>query len=140
MKPIILRPARPEDMQFIRKFHSEQNERDGTAYPLVPFFNSDMTLSSRVPVALVGERGKEPVQALYVERIAELQFAGCDPKGTAFARRDIEALATVLYWQGYRSIHCFVPHAVADSIRKPLEKAGFVSKQNELEHFFREAK
>lgn len=124
-------------MNDIRQWHEHQNTRDSTTYPLVPIFNPDGTLSTRVPVALVGEKEGVPVQALYVERIAELQFAGCDPTATAFARRDIDALAAVLYWQGYRSLHCYVPRATVDSIQKPLLKAGFERVDTRMALFFK---
>lgn len=114
-------------MNDIEAWHQEQNERDGTNYPLIRLFNADGTLSKRVPVALVGEKDGEPKQALYVERVDvyELQFSGCDPKATAFARRDIDVLSTVLQWQGIRKLNCFVPLPLVESISKPLSRAGF---------------
>jgi hypothetical protein len=141
VKPIILRPAKPMHMALIRQFHQEQNERDGTTYPLPRFFDKNGLLTDRVPVALVGvEDGSEdPVQAVWVERRAELMFAGCDPKATAFARRDIEGLAAVLTWLGYSGIHCDVPRGTfLDSVRKPLEAAGFSQNDERLAHFFRD--
>jgi hypothetical protein len=126
------------DMKDIAAWHKEQNERDGTNYPLVRLFNSDGTLSQRVPVALVGEKDGEPKQALYVERVGELLFAGCDPEATAFARRDIDALAAVLYWQGYRALHCKVPRETAKSVSKPLIRAGFRCVDDEFSHFFKD--
>lgn len=140
MKPIILRPAVKSDAAHIRMFHAQQNERDGTTYPLPRFFNPDGTLSAYTPVVLVGceEGSDDPVQAIWVERRAELMFAGCSPKATAFARREIEALGTALGWQGYRGLHCDVPIGLVDLIRKPLEKAGFIQTDSRLAHFFRE--
>lgn len=127
-------------MAHIRKFHAEQNLRDGTTYPLTRIFNADGTLTQNVPVALVGEESgaMEPSQALYCERTAELMFAGCDPKATAFAMREAEALATVLRWQGYRQLHCFVPLPWLDSIRKPLERAKFTYQSDRLAHFMKD--
>lgn len=139
MKPIILRPARLSDMAHIRKFHAEQNERDGTSYPLPQIFNKDGTTSDRVPIVLVGceEDSDIPVQAIWVERRAELMFAGCDPKATAFARREIEALMTNLIWLGYSGLYCEVPIALAETIGKPLDKAGFERTDERLAHFYR---
>ena len=118
MKPIILRPATPGDLPYIRRFHAEQNERDGTSYPLPVLFDKDGKLTDRAPVVLVGciEGTDEPVQAIWVERRAELMFAGCDPKATAFARRDIDGLAGILSWLGSTGLHCDVPIALADAI------------------------
>jgi len=141
VKPIILRPATPADLPYIRRFHDEQNERDGTSYPLPAFFDKVGAGTDRVPVALVGcEEGSDvPVQAIWVERRAELMFAGCDnPKATAFARRDIDGLAGVLSWLGYSGLHCDVPIALADAIGKPLDKAGFSRNDDCLAHFFKD--
>jgi hypothetical protein len=140
VKPIILRPATPADLPFIKRFHAEQNERDGTSYPLPRLFDKDGNLTDRAPVVLVGveEGSDEPVQAIWVERRAELMFAGCDPKATAFARRDIEGLAAVLTWLGYSGLHCDVPLALVEAIGKPLGKAGFEQNDHRLAHFFKD--
>ncbi len=140
MKPIILRPAKPEHMGLIRMLHAEQNQRDGTSYPLPRLFDKDGNLTDRAPVVLVGveEGSDEPVQAIWVERRAELMFAGCDPKATAFARRDIDGLAAVLTWLGYSGLHCDVPVALVEAIGKPLDKAGFERNDERLAHFFKD--
>lgn len=140
MKQIILRPATPADLPFIKKFHAEQNERDGTSYPLPVFFDKDGKLTDRTPVVLVGcvEGTDEPVQALWVERRAELMFAGCDPKATAFARRDADALAGILFWMGYTGMHCDVPLVVSETVSKPLIKAGFTQNDDRLAHFYKD--
>lgn len=142
MNKIILRPALPAHMSHIRRFHREQNERDGTSYPLPLFFDKNGLLTQQVPVALVGvdEGSDVPVQAIWVERRAELMFAGCDPKATAFARRDIDGLAAVLTWLGYHGIHCDVPIDLAEAIGKPLDKAGFSQNDDRLSHFYRDLK
>jgi len=140
LKPIVLRPARPGDMAFIRLFHAAQNERDGTSYPLPHFFDPNGNLTQAVPVALVGvvEGSDIPVQAIWIERRAELMFAGCDPKATAFARRDIDALAAVLTWWGYTGVHCDVPIELREAIAKPLGKAGFDQNDDQLSHFYKD--
>lgn len=141
MKPIILRPATPADLPFIRRFHAEQNKRDGTSYPIPAFFDGDGKLTDRAPVVLVGciEGTDEPVQALWVERRMELMFAGCDnPKATAFAQRDSEALAGILSWLGYSGLYCDVPIALAEAIGKPLVRAGFKRNDDRLAHFYKD--
>lgn len=138
MKPVTLRPARPEDMPRIIEWHREQNERDGTRYPLTRLFGPDGTLMRNVPVALIAEQEKEPQAAIYVELVPELMFAGCNPKATAFARRDIDAMMSVLRWQGYEGLNCRVPRSRAISVAKPLIAAGFHSTENSLVNFFRE--
>jgi hypothetical protein len=125
-------------MNDIREWHHHQNVRDKTTYPLAPIFNPDGTLTTRVPVALIGEKEGVPRQALYVERVGELLFAGCDPTATAFARRDIDGLADVLRWLGYGALHCKVPRGTAKFVSKPLIKAGFRCVDDEFSHFFKD--
>ena len=125
MKRIVLRNAIPADIGIIEKMNRMQNQRDGTSYPVPAMFNSDGSLRQSIPVALIGHVDGMTRNALYVQRTGELMFAGCDPKATAFARRDIDALATLLTWQGYGDLYCHVPEDRVKSIRKPLEAAGF---------------
>ena len=140
MRPIVLRQMIPAHLGIVQRLHREQNERDGTSYPLPRIFDRNGLFAPSVPVALVGvpEGESEPVQAIWVERRAELMFAGCDPKATAFARRDIDGLGGVLAWLGYSGLHCEVPVERAKSIAKPLAAAGFRETDTKLAHFYRE--
>lgn len=119
-----LRQARRDDITMIQAFHAEQNERDGTNYPLPQLFGSGEV--PRVPVALVVEHTDEGVVgSLYVDTAPELCFAGCDPRATAVARRDIEGLAYLLRMMGFSHLRCLVPRVEVEAIRKPLKRAGF---------------
>lgn len=138
MRPIVLRNAMAEDMPMVREFHRRQNERDGTSYPLPHFFRKNGTKTDAVPVALVGVREGELVGSIYIERRAELMFAGCDPRMTAFARKDINALISLLSLLGYGGIHCDVPLNVLAGVSPPLETAGFRRNDDRLAHFFME--
>ena len=140
MKPILLHAMTPLHIAHVIELHHEQNQRDGTSYPLPRFFDKNGLFGPAIAAALVGipEGETDPVQAIWVERRAELMFAGCDAKATAFARRDIDAMAGVLAWLGYQGLHCDVPLVRAAAIAKPLEKAGFVQTDNRLAHFYRE--
>ena len=60
---------------------------------------------------------------------------GCDPKATAFGRREIEGLSYVLKLQGFRWLECFVPRPLKKMIQKPLRRAGFACVDRELAHF-----
>lgn len=131
MKRISLRYAQPEDWPEIQRVHAEQQAAQGTNYG-IPYL-----WGPHIAVALVGERDGKIVQALYVERVAEMCFIGADPKGTAFARREIDGLAWILKGMKYRWLHCLVPKQLADAIAKPLKRAGFVSKEKELVAFSR---
>lgn len=138
MDPVVLRPALPSDMPLIRNWHREQNERDGTNYPLTELFKPNGTLAKNVPAALVGIQHGEPLGSIYVELVPELMFAGCNPKLTAFSRREIDAMLTVLSWQGYRGLNCRVPQQVLSYVSKPLKRAGFESMEGKLVNFFRD--
>ena len=72
---------------------------------------------------------------LSAEKVAELRFVGCDPKATAFGRREIDGLSYVLKLQGFRWLECFVPRQLKKMIQKPLRRAGFHCVDRELTHF-----
>ena len=140
MKRINLRPASLVHLPIIRRLHDEQNEQHGTNYPLPPFFDRHGCITPQVPVSLVGvEEGTDEVtQAIWVERRGELMFAGTNPKATAFARRDIDALAAMLTWLGYTGLHCDVPIQLVQHVQSPLTAAGFEKNDHRLAHFFRD--
>jgi hypothetical protein len=122
----------------------EHQAAQGTNYELPNLFGPS------IAIALVGveDPGPHPDQhgaggtgggvirnCIYVETIAELRFVGCDPKATAFGRREIEGLSYVLKLQGFRWLECFVPRQLKKMIQKPLRRAGFVCVDRELAHF-----
>lgn len=138
MKKIALRNASAQDWETIVALHKAQQAAQGTSYELPQMFTS-RGLAGNIPVCLVSvtEEG-EILNCVYVERIAELRFVGCDSKATAFSRREIDGLAYILRLLGYRFIECYVPQKLFKYIKKPLEKAGFVDKQQELAYFSRD--
>lgn len=132
MRRVSLRNAQPEDWPEIQRLHAEQNAKHGTNYEL-PYL-----WGQHIAVALVGERDGRIVQALYVERVAEMCFVGADPKGTAYARREIDGLAWILKGQRFRWLHCLVPKQLAEAIAKPLKRAGFDNRADEIALFTRD--
>ena len=140
MKRIVLREARPSHLPAIHALHEEQNRIQGTDYPIPRLFTAQGMATREVPISLVGveEGSEEPVQAIWIERRAELMFAGCNPKATAFARRDIEGLVSLLTWLGYSGLHCDVPINVLEHITPPLTAALFERNDDRLAHFFRD--
>ena len=151
MRRITLRQATPQDWPLIQRLHREHQAAQGTNYELPNLFGP------AIAIALVGveEGGPHPGQhpgahgaggaggtvggairnCIYVETIAELRFVGCDPKATAFGRREIEGLSYVLKLQGFRWLECFVPRQLKKMIQKPLRRAGFACVDRELAHF-----
>jgi hypothetical protein len=151
MRRITLRQATQQDWPAIQRLHREHQAAQGTNYELPNLFGP------AIAIALVGveEGGPHPGQhpgahgaggacgtvggairnCIYVETIAELRFVGCDPKATAFGRREIEGLSYVLKLQGFRWLECFVPRQLKKMIQKPLRRAGFACVDRELAHF-----
>ena len=130
MRRITLRQAAPQDWPLIQQLHREHQAAQGTNYELPNLFGPS------IAIALVGvEEGGAVRNCIYVETIAELRFVGCDPKATAFGRREVAGLSYVLKLQGFRCLDCFVPRKLKAMIRKPLERAGFQCIDTELSLF-----
>src|ERR1700743_1752709 len=133
MKRISLRQATPEDWPAIVSLHIEHQAKQGTDYELPYIFGKQF------PVALVGvdEAGKI-YNCIYVESVAEMRFVGCDPKATAFSRREADGLSYLLKLMGFRYLECFVPQKLKKHIQRPLGRAGFNNKDTELSYFSRD--
>jgi hypothetical protein len=137
MRRITLRQATEQDWPAIQQLHREHQAAQGTNYELPNLFGP------AIAIALVGVEDPGPHgtgggairNCIYVETIAELRFVGCDPKATAFGRREIEGLSYVLKLQGFRWLECFVPRQLKKMIQKPLRRAGFACVDRELAHF-----
>ena len=130
MKRITLRQAAHDDWPSIVALHQEHQAAQGTNYELPWLFGP------AIAVALVGvDEGGTIHNCVYVETVAELRFVGCDPKATAFSRREIAGLSYLLKLQGFRWLECFVPRPLKKMIEKPLRRAGFDCVDRELAHF-----
>jgi hypothetical protein len=82
MRRIALRQATQEDWPEILQLHREHQAAQGTNYELPWLFGP------AIAIALVGVEASGAIRnCIYVERIAELRFVGCDAKATAFCRR-----------------------------------------------------
>jgi len=130
VKRIILRQATAQDWPAIQQLHREHQAAQETDYELPYLFGP------AIAVALAGVDEDGAIRnCIYVERIAELRFVGCDPRATAFGRREIAGLTYVLKLQGFRWLECFVPRPLQRMIEKPLRKAGFACVDRELAHY-----
>lgn len=130
MQKIALREARHTDWPAIVQIHLEHQAAQGTNYELPYLFDP------QIAIALVGVDGDGVIRnCIYVEKIAEMRFVGCDAKATAFSQREIAGLAYVLKLQGFRWLECFVPRKLKNMIQKPLRRAGFHCVDKELAHF-----
>jgi hypothetical protein len=130
MQPITLREATPDDWPAIVKLHLEHQAAQGSNYELPYLF------TPQIAIALVGVDEANTIHnCIYVESIAEMRFVGCDPKATAFSRREIQGLSYALKLRGFRWLECFVPRKLKQMIQKPLCRAGFECVDRELAHF-----
>jgi hypothetical protein len=130
MRRITLRQATLRDWPAIQKLHREHQAAQGTNFELPYLFGP------AIAIALVGVEAEGTIRGcIYVERIAELRFVGCDPRTTAFCGREIEGLTYVLKLLGFRWLECFVPRQLKKMIQKPLRRAGFACVDRELAHF-----
>lgn len=132
-----IRLARPSDWPLIQKFHDEQNKLQGTRTALPRLFDGNGDFARNIAMAFIVERDGKPVSSFFFELVPEVCFAGCDPKATAFARREIDRIAFGLRGMGFTGINCKVPVSVADVIKSPLEAAGF-DEDRDLRHFFKD--
>lgn len=134
-----VRTAGPWDLDAIEKLHKEQNERDGTNYPLPTLFHRSGRFASGIAQALVVEHKNEVRQAIYFERAGvEMCFAGCDPKATAAIRHEQDAVLYTLRGLGYEWIRTMIPLNVVDLLERPLKASGFRRDDGKLASFFRE--
>jgi hypothetical protein len=130
VKRITLREAALQDWPAIVRLHLTHQARQGTNYELPYLFGP------QIAITLVGVDESGTIHnCVYIERIAEMRFVGCDAKATAFSRREAAGLAYLLKLQGYRWLECFVPRKLKKAIAKPLRRAGFVCVDRELSHF-----
>ena len=139
-----VREARPSDVPQIEQRHREQNERDGTNYPLTPIFDECGRYMPNVELALVIVDGDTVCQAAIFEKQVEMMLAGCDPKATAQLRREIDGAFYLLRKKGYTSTHTLIPKALLGEkgnpgpIEKALVSVGFESIDDRLAHFYKD--
>lgn len=134
-----IRQAVPSDVPAIREHCRQQNERDGTNYPVPQIFDEYGRLMPMIALALVivDESGAVQ-QGVVFEKHVEMELFGCDPKATATLRKEIEAAFYLLRQQGYQTAHTFIPKQVVIPIERPLRKVGFMRDDFRLAHFCRD--
>lgn len=133
-----MRLIRAADTPAILKLGREQNQRDGTNYPVPLLYKADGTRSDNLPLGLVTESNGEVIQAQLFLRTIELMVFGVDPRATAISARHIDAAAFCLGQIGYDGIHCQVPRHKADEISPILaDRMHFKRDDDRLAHFYR---
>lgn len=133
-----MRNATPADYPFVLLRHHEQNERDGTNYRLPEWFDERGNLLPNIALAFVIEQDGQILQGVFFEaKQVEMCLAGCDPRATAVAQREIDGAAYLLRSMGYTAIHTLVPRVVVDAIEKPLGRAGFTKNEHLVDFYKR---
>lgn len=132
-----MRSMIPADIPLLLPYHQEQNERDGTEYPMPRMFDEKGRLDGNIAMALTMERDGHPTQAVYFARsmvhAVEMMFVGCDPRSTVYSAREIQAASYVLKNLKVEAIHCLIPKQLTPSLTRTLCNAGF---ENRFSHFF----
>lgn len=136
MTRFAMRSMIPSDVPLLLPYHQEQNERDGTSYPMPRMFDEKGRLDDNIAMALTMERDGHPVQAVvfcHVQRACEMMLVGCDAKATIYSAREIEAARYVLKSLKIETIHCLVPNHLRSQLTRTLCNAGF---ENKFSHFY----
>lgn len=134
-----IRLMEPRDLAAIEKLHDQQNQRDGTDYPLTPVFEDCWRQRKQVPLALTTLKGEEVIQGTTFESTAvEMMLSGCDPRATAQLHKEIQAAFYLLRSMGFEVVHCFIPKQVVIPVEKPLKDVGFVRDDFRLAHFMKD--
>jgi hypothetical protein len=137
MKPK-MRLMTPRDIPAILQLGHQQNERDGTNYPVPLLYTPNGLRSQNLPLALVAEAQGQVVQAQLFLRTIELMVFGIDPRATAISSRHIDAAAFCLANEGYDGMHCQVPRQQAGTIEPVMQRMGFKRDDDRLAHFYRD--
>jgi hypothetical protein len=132
-----LRNLEPRDMAQLIELNEIQNSRDGTHYPLPRMFGERGNFDPDIALALAVDRGKQLAQGVYFQsRIVEMCFAGCDPRATAYVRREATAVRFTLRGMGYKGVRCLIPHLRVPQLEPALFAAGFVRTDARFASFY----
>jgi hypothetical protein len=139
MSKTILRLAQPKDIPILlRKLH-EQNERDGTHYPLPDIFDEDGRKCDNIPAAYVIERGSEVFGGVIFEsKGVEMMLVGCSPRVTLTIGEHAPGVLYTLRAMGFNWIRCLVTRKIVKQVRDAMRQAGFRRDDGRFASFFRE--
>lgn len=139
-----IRKMTPFDLPLVAERAREQNERDGTSYPVPEIFEPDATrtggwkLVDNVPLALVSEMNGRLEQAHVFLRTLEMMSFGTNRRATALSMRQAPAAFYLLRQKGYQDLHVLVPKNRTEAMQHRLAEAmGLVRDDDRLAHFYR---
>jgi hypothetical protein len=139
MSKTTLRLAQPKDIPvLLRKIH-EQNERDGTHYPLPDIFDEDGRQMDNIPLAYVIERGDEVFGGVIFEsKGVEMMLVGCSPRVTLTVGDCAPGILYTLRAMGFKWIRSLVTKSVVKQLKPAMKEAGFRRDDTRFASFFRE--
>lgn len=139
MSKTTLRLAQPKDIPLLlRKIH-EQNERDGTSYPLPDIFDEDGRQMDNIPLAYVIERGDEVFGGVIFEsKGVEMMLVGCSPRVTLTVGDCAPGVLYTLRAMGFKWIRSLVTKSVVKQLKPAMKEAGFRRDDTRFASFFRE--
>ena len=139
MSKTILRLAQPKDIPVLLRKLKEQNERDGTSYPLPDIFDEEGRQAENIPLAYVVERGSEIFGGIIFEsKGVEMMFIGCSPRVTLTIGDNGPGVLYTLRAMGFRWIRSLVTRTVVKQVKGAMKEAGFRRDDSRFASFFRE--
>ena len=133
-----LREMVPSDVPKVLELLRQQNERDGTNYPMALVFDSNGRRLPNIPLALVAvdiETG-EVRQGHVWERTVEQTCYGIDAEATVCSMHEQDAVFYLLRQRGYSDLHILVPSQSVKEMKHGLERIyGMIS--TGFQHFYR---
>lgn len=141
MKHTRTRPLEPRDIPVLHALILEQNERDGTSYPLPQIFDDSGNRAKNIPLALVIEHGNSVEGAIIFEcQGVEMMLIGCSPRVTIMAQREQRAIEYTLKSLGFNWIRCLVTKTqhVLKNLKPEMKRAGFTRSDTRFASFFKE--
>jgi hypothetical protein len=141
MKHTTLRVAEPRDLPALYARLAEQNERDGTCYPIPEIFDAKGKQSKFVPLALIVEHHGKVHGGIIFEsagRGVEMMLVGCGPRVTAMAQSERKGIEYTLRNLGFSWIRCLVTKSVVKYLKAPMKDAGFTRTDTRFASFFKE--
>lgn len=137
MKKYNMRLLEPGDMEQLKALHREQNERDGTSYPLPRMFGYKGHFDPDIALALAVEKRGQLVQGVYFQtRFAEMCLAGCNAEASARLRQESSAVQYTLRSLGLKRVITHIPLGGPLAIEQGLLRAGFRSLRADFHTFF----
>lgn len=136
-----LREMKPQDVPAVLARLREQNERDGTSYPMPRVFDANGVRLAGIPLALVAvDEAGAVVQGCVTQRTCEMMIFGTNPDATKSSLEEQQAVFYILRQRGYEDVHVLVPEQIAARLCVKLGEdlgMGMMGTGEQLRHYYR---